>query len=250
MTDIASVLVDKDSIPSPIGATGLGGSDNGSKTLLELVSCQNPVALHQEISRQQSLLSQQRAKAENLKRLGIAWHNIAVTETAGAAKHAQGWLQQASRAAPSDYEAMAFLGSANTMVARDAWNPATKARLVNRGVQLLDRAVRMAPNNVSVRIARMMNSLALPAFLGRGAKVREDLLQLNGPLAEQIPHPVLAAELSFRLGELMQHEGRTKRALDLFQQARAQAPDSHWAQRAAHNCRSLTEHKDATGRIG
>ena len=145
---------------------------------------------------------------------------------------------------------MAFLGSANTMVARDAWNPATKARLVNQGVQLLDRAVRMAPNNFSVRIVRMTNSLALPAFLGRGAKVREDLLQLSGPLAEQIPHPVLAAELSYRLGELMQHEGRTKRALDLVQQALAQAPDSDWAKRAARSCRSLTEHKGGTGRIG
>ncbi len=177
----------------------------------------------------------------------MLWHNLAVNETTGC----QACSELVAAGIPSRIQRLrdhGFSRFGKHLVARDAWNPATKARLVNQGIQLLDRAVRMAPNNVSVRIVRMTNSLALPAFFGRGSTVREDLRQLSGPLAEQIPH-LLAAELSYRLGELMQREGRTKRALDLFQQARAQAPDSDWAKQAARHCRSLTEHKDRTGAI-
>lgn len=201
-------------------------------SLLELASLQDQRLLHEEIRRQSALLSSQRGGPMALKRIGIAWHNLAIASVNRASTQADNHLRRAQRVAPSDPEIMAFLGSSQTMVARDAWNPATKALQLNQGLKLIDRAIREAPENVIVRMVRMTNSLSLPAFVGRAPKAREDLLQLQALFERTPPHPQLAAEVSFRLGELLRQQGQRKRALELFEQALECSPDSIWGVRA------------------
>lgn len=201
-------------------------------SLLELVSLQDQRLLRQEIMRQNGLPLPQRAGPLALKRIGIAWHNLAIASVNKASTQAESHLRRAYRVAPSDPEVMAFLGSSKTMVARDAWNPATKALQLNQGLTLIDRAIQQAPDNVIVRMVRMTNSLSLPSFVGRASKAREDLLRLQALFERVPPHPQLAAEVSYRLGELLRQQGQRERARELFDQALACSPDSIWGQRA------------------
>ncbi|KAA6185996.1 hypothetical protein F2Q65_06405 [Thiohalocapsa marina] len=202
-------------------------------TLLELASTQDAVALRREIARHQSLPPRQSGEPPILKRLGIAWHNLATDPATKASARAEGYLHRARKADPADHEVTAFLGSAQTLVARDAWNPATKALQLNSGLALMDKAVRLAPDNVVVRMVRMTNSLSLPAFMGRAPKAREDLLRLHACFASQPPHPALAAEVCCRLADLLQQEGRREQAQALYVQVLELAPDSVWGRRAA-----------------
>jgi tetratricopeptide (TPR) repeat protein len=173
------------------------------------------------------------SEPERLKRLGIAWHNLAVSGTRGASSEAEELLQAAAQAAPDDMEILAYLGSAQTMVARDAWNVVTKVSRVNKGVALLDKAVRGAPQNVVVRMVRANNSIDLPGFFGRRERALEDLGFLHERFAELTMAPNTAAEVSLKLGELVLEDGDSERARALFEEAQRLAPGSVWAEQAA-----------------
>lgn len=201
-------------------------------TLPELATTHDPVVLRAEIARLDSASPPQSGEAERLKRLGMAWHNLAALKIDGASAEAQKWLKEASAAAPTDAQVMAYLGSAQTMIARDSWNVITKVSEVNKGIALIDKAVRQAPDDITVRMVRMTNSLSLPGFFGRAPKAREDLVYLHGVLAKQTLLPVASAEICYRLGDIVQGEGDQQQATKLFDEARRYAPDSEWGKLA------------------
>jgi tetratricopeptide (TPR) repeat protein len=188
--------------------------------------------LRAEIARLDSASAQPPGDAERLKRLGIAWHNLAVLKVDGASAVAQKWLKEASAAAPTDAQVMVYLGSAQTMIARDSWNVMTKMSEVNKGTALIDKAVRLAPDDITVRMVRMTNGLALPGFFGRAPKAREDLVYLHGLLAKQTLLPATSAEICYRLGDIVQGEGDKQQATTFFEEARRYAPDSEWGKLA------------------
>ncbi len=74
---------------------------------------------------------------------------------------------------PENMEALVFFGSASTLKARDV-GIFQRMRWVRQGVEAMDRAFETAPNNISVRIVRAVNSYQLPAFLGRRKVADED----------------------------------------------------------------------------
>ena len=82
----------------------------------------------------------------------------------------------------------AYLGSAYTLRARDAWSPLNATRYANRGIRILDEAVELAPDNFTVRAVRAFNNLALPAMFGRRDRALEDMTVLVA-LYEKQPTP-------------------------------------------------------------
>nr|VFJ42610.1 MAG: hypothetical protein BECKDK2373B_GA0170837_100234 [Candidatus Kentron sp. DK] len=168
-------------------------------------------------------------KAERLKRLGIAWHNLASLEVSGASSEADRWLKQALDASPTDYEVMAYYGSARTMVARDSWNVVTKVISVNKGVSLIDKAVRKAPENIIVRLVRANNSLALPKMFKRRPKAKEDFSFLHERLDTLDISAETRAEICFKLGKIREEDGDSAGAKELYEQARSISPDGKWA---------------------
>lgn len=172
-------------------------------------------------------------KAERLKRLGIVWHNLSVLKVSGASKQADKWLKKALDITPADHEVMAYYGSARTMVARDSWNVLTKMSVANKGIALIEKAIRKAPDNVAVRMVRANNSLALPGFFDRRSKARLDFSLLHGRLDKlDLSHDV-KAEICFKLGQILEEDGDQGRARFLYEQARTLSPDGQWAQRAS-----------------
>lgn len=110
---------------------------------------------------------------------GIAFHQQAVDGVKGAAERASMVLEQYLKEKPNDARARAYLGSAYAMQARDASAVANKLRYVNKGLDRLDHAVELAPNDFVVRLIRANVQNSLPALFGREEKAVEDMLLLD-----------------------------------------------------------------------
>nr|VFK27561.1 MAG: hypothetical protein BECKMB1821G_GA0114241_102847 [Candidatus Kentron sp. MB]VFK32109.1 MAG: hypothetical protein BECKMB1821I_GA0114274_102946 [Candidatus Kentron sp. MB]VFK75639.1 MAG: hypothetical protein BECKMB1821H_GA0114242_10282 [Candidatus Kentron sp. MB] len=207
------------------------GADNGPLPIEVLSGNMDRQTLETEIARVEAA-GESIVDAERLKRLGIAWHNLSVIEVDGASVQADKWLKKARDAAPKDYEIMAYYGSARTMVARDSWNVLTKMGTANKGIAIIDKAIRAAPNNVTVRMVRANNSLALPEMFSRRPKAREDFGFLHKRLDKLDIPSETKAEICFKLGEILDEDGQREKARALYEEARAFSPDGEWAKQA------------------
>lgn len=186
-------------------------------------------ALQQLIEQEEQ---QKVASPEQLKRLGIAWHNLAVLEQSGAAKKAFALLSKLYETTPKDNEVLAYLGSAKTMVTRDSWNVMTKISEVNKGIALLDKAVANEKDNFVIRIVRINNSLALPSFLSQENKAKQDLIYLVALFKRVNAPPDVLGEVYYKLGQLLAKEGDSTQSAFYFKQTIQTAPQTDWAKLA------------------
>ncbi len=138
----------------------------------------NDEQLSEKIVALRKSLAQNPESRTTLKTLGIACHFKAKNQTKIFAPQAVEYLQSAYELDKKDYVTMCYLGSAISRMATTTWNPIKKMSYVNKGTGLMDKAVRKAPDNVDVRMARGKTSLAMPAFLGRGDLARVDFEHL------------------------------------------------------------------------
>lgn len=129
----------------------------------------------------QQLLDQNPSDYESLQGLGIVYHNMAIQDSKAYGQKAAQYLEQAYQKKPDDHVVLCYLGSAYTLLAKDAWNPVSKAYYLNKGVEYMDKAVRKAPDNITVRLIRANNSKALSSkFLSQRSIAYEDFEHLAG----------------------------------------------------------------------
>lgn len=84
----------------------------------------------------------------------------------------------------------AYRGSFQARMAEFSYNPYTKWSCFNEGRDLIEAAVRQAPNNPEVRFIRLSVQLKAPSFLGYNSDIQSDLRTvtdalLNGWLADE-----------------------------------------------------------------
>ncbi len=113
-----------------------------------------------------------------IKSLGIACHTKAREDAKKFAPKAVEFLSKAHEINKNDKETMCYLGSATTMMAKTTWNPFKKTSYVDKGIALMDKAVELDPDNVSVRMTRAMNSIRLPSMFNRRDIAVEDFEHL------------------------------------------------------------------------
>jgi len=82
-----------------------------------------------------------------------------------------------------DPRLLAYAGSADLLAARRATAPWTKWNRANEGLELLDRAVILAPDDPEIRFLRGASTLRLPGFFERGDVARRDLERARDELA-------------------------------------------------------------------
>lgn len=171
--------------------------------------------------------------AAALKTLGVAYHNLASLKVDGTAADAVATLTKAVDLLPDDAEALAYLGSAYTMSARDSWNVVDKVKNVNKGIALLDKALRKDGDNIRLRILRANNALALPGMFERKPVAKEDFAFVASRFeASGRSDPVLLSEIYFKLAGLYGEEGDAAKRSAYLTKARETAPASPWAQKA------------------
>lgn len=131
--------------------------------------------LQQEKLRIKELIQQNEMKLKEtaeditiLKKLGLLYHDLGALGEKSVAKKATEYLEKYQKmVSKQDYEVMAYLGSCYTILGRDESIPFLKLLHVKNGCQLIDKAIKEAPQNVTVRMVRIGNSLELPPFFNR-----------------------------------------------------------------------------------
>lgn len=169
---------------------------------------------------------------QSLTRAGLAAHQEAKEHVAGAALRAVALLEQAHSRAPGDAQVLAYLGSASTMAGRDGTSVFEKLRRTNQGIALLDEAVRLAPDDLRVRLIRAGVAYELPAMFHRRDVAFGDYQRaVSAGIGRDLPAAV-QAEIFYKLGVLLSERKDSASASSYFQRAIATAPESTWAGRA------------------
>lgn len=177
--------------------------------------------LSARISESKEILEQNCDDYESIKCLGIAYHIKAQKDPKKFVKKAVEALSRAHEMNKEDYEVLCYLGSATTMRAKTTWNLIKKRSYANKGITMMDKSVRRAPDNVSVRMTRAYNSKNLPGFLGRGDIALEDFEYL-AKMIEKDPntYKAIKREVYENLAELYQKQGEGEKAEEYMQLAK------------------------------
>jgi len=139
-------------------------------------------------------------------------------------------LERTLAADPDNARALAWLGSALTLRARDLGIGPAKLETLKRGGALLDQAV-AASEDPEVRLVRAINSAKLPAVFGRRKIAREDfalLLARARDRARPLPVP-LAQGIFLHAGAFLKSDGNRAEAERAWNDGIALAPRSDLA---------------------
>jgi tetratricopeptide (TPR) repeat protein len=193
----------------------------GQINLIELYNLTDKNRLKEIIVQTEKVLKNNSSDKEALKIFGIAYHNLAILEVKDASETSERYLEKATQLSPDDYEIIAYLGSAKTMVARDSWNFFTKVQNVNKGINIIDRAVSKSPDNITVRMVRAKNSLSLPKSFNRKNIAMKDLLHIEKLLESSKGYePDFASEVFYHIAMLYKDEGNKDLAKKYFEKAK------------------------------
>lgn len=163
---------------------------------------------------------------DKFKLLGIAYHNLGILEVRDAPDKAVENLEKAKQLSTDDYEILAYLGSAKTMIARDSWNVVTKISSTNKGINLMDQAIKKAPDNIAVRMVRAYNSLALPEFFNRRHIAKIDFLHIERLIKETELNLNIETkvEVFYQIGLIYKSEGNISLAKEYFKKVIEMGP--------------------------
>ena len=149
-----------------------------------------------------------------LREQAIALHYRAVEGEEDSAEQAVAQLERYLKRFADDVEARAYLGSAYTMMARDASSVVNKTRYANRGLRHLDRALDAGAGNFTVRMIRANVNSSLPKMFERGGAALDDMLALD-EIYRLAPFPRMAREM-----------------IRIYEELQRRAPDAGpWAER-------------------
>jgi tetratricopeptide (TPR) repeat protein len=182
------------------------------------------------LSEAKSILSQHPRDVAQLKKAGIASHQLAVLKTDGASAEAVTFLQEVIELTAHDAEALAYLGSAHTMLARDKTSVITKLTAVNKGLSLLDKAVLQESRSIRIRRIRAGATYNLPAMFKRRQTAFDDYLFVaKAAEKSKTQNKESLAEVYFKLGVLLKESDDQVSASEYFSKAQRIAPASFWA---------------------
>jgi tetratricopeptide (TPR) repeat protein len=170
-------------------------------------------ALKARATELQQRLDQNPSDYDALKNLGIVYYAAALKDSKAYAKKAIQYLDQAYQKKAEDAEVLCYLGTTYTLLAKDASDLASITSNTSKGIGFIDKAVRMDPDNISVRLIRANNSKNLPKFLNRRPVAYEDFEYLSG-LFEKKPgvSPWLKAYVYQNLVALYKEDGEPVKA--------------------------------------
>ncbi len=175
-----------------------------------------------------------------LLNLGIAYHNQGVAGNEEAVEKGFVCLDTVLTLDPTNAVALSYRGSLWTLRGRDSWWPFTKLNNVDKGIDEMDKAVDLAPDNVSVRLTRGINSVHLPSMFKRLGTAMKDLTyMLNHPAFAQFDTG-LQSTIYYWAGVAYKQDNQREKAKGLLQKAIEVAPESDNAQNAKQELKDLS----------
>jgi tetratricopeptide (TPR) repeat protein len=141
---------------------------------------------------------------------------------------------------PSNALAWAYRGSLWTLRGRDASDPMTKMGDVDKGTDEMDKAVDLAPDNITVRITRGVNSLHLPPMFKRLGTALKDFTYLLGHPGFSKFDTNLQSNIYCWAGIAYKQDNQREKAKELLQKAISVAPQSDSARNAEQELKGLS----------
>ncbi len=182
-----------------------------------------------------SLQEQLKADPQNVEvlvNLAIVYHDQGIAGDKKAVGKSEKLLNQALELEKENSLALAYLGSVYTLKGRDALLPWNKMSNVETGVDKLDKAVDMTPDDLMVRIVRATNSMNLPSMFHRLQYSLKDFNYIihsnkfqHWPLQEQ-------SMVHYNFGLALEKDKNEQEAIKRFELAMQIAPESSWAEKA------------------
>jgi len=175
-----------------------------------------------------------------LLNLGIAYHNQAAAGNEEAVEKGFGCFDTLLAMDATNAVALVYRGSLWTMRGRDAWWPFTKMSDVDKGIDEMDKAVDLDPDNVTVRLTRAINSVHLPSMFKRLGTALKDLTYLlNHPGFSKF-QAGLQSTIYYWAGFAYKQDNQREKAKALLQKAIDVAPDSDTVRNARRELKDLS----------
>ena len=194
------------------GIVGCAGKSANTRSFAEL-----------KIASTQPSFKQQLTEAKDL-------FYLAVTGDQQALPKAQKILEELGGGESPDAEVIAYTGAADLLQANRSDSVWEKMRLAREGLDLQDKAVKEAPDNLEVRFLRGVTDYQLPDFLGRHEIGVQDLAAVahvaeDAARAGRLDKRAAAAALVYH-GKALEAKYKIPEAIDAWQTAVRISPDS------------------------
>ena len=163
-----------------------------------------------------------------LLNLGILYHNAGSAGDEDAVERGEELLEKLVELEPENPDVHCWYGSVLTLVGRDAWLPFNKTRYVNKGTKEMDVAVKLAPDNVNIRMVRANNSLALPSFFNRidTAIVDFEHLITMAEKNQKMFDNDFQSRIHLKLGYAYKKKGKLDKARESWKKSTELSPES------------------------
>jgi tetratricopeptide (TPR) repeat protein len=173
-------------------------------------------------------------------KLAITYHNmVREKENDDASERAAALFNNILKMDPNHTETMVYYGSLLTLKGRDAFFPWKKMSYVEDGCDLMDKAVKLEPENVSLRIRRAMNNINLPDMFERERYYLEDFQFIRNHPAFSNFNPGLKQQILFNSARAFEKNRQPDKSRELYQQVIEIDKDSKLALQAAKNINEL-----------
>ena len=192
-----------------------------------------PTPFERRLAELQKELADDPANVQLLMKAADLCHDDGGNDNADAVKWAEKYYREVLRLQPGHALALAKLGSTYTMKARDTFWPLTRLSLVKEGNRMMDEAVRKAPDDVSVRLARAENNRHMPGWLGREKIVQSDYAWLWAQVGQR-PEAFLPPDrqdVALQYGRLLAKSKQAAAAREVWQKGEALDPSTPEAEK-------------------
>ncbi len=188
----------------------------------------------------EGILKQKPNDVETLTKLGELYHDQGVAGNDDAVEKGFTCFDKVLELDPSNAVALAYRGSLWTLRARDAWWPFTKMKDVDKGVDEMDKAVDLAPDNIPVRLVRGINSIHLPSMFRRLPIALKDFDYMLNDARFVRFNPHLQSTIFCWAGIAYHNDGQTTKAKELLQKAISADPNSETARKAEDELKKIS----------
>ena len=135
--------------------------------------------------------------------------------------------------------ALVYRGSLWTMRGRDASDPFEKMKDVENGIDDMNKAVELAPDDISVRLVRGINSIQLPTFFNRlSTAIKDFSFLVEDPRLSHLDVQ-LQATIYCWAGVAYKRDSQRIKAKELLEKAFSLSPNSGIAQKAEQELADL-----------
>ncbi len=147
---------------------------------------------------------------------------------------------------------LAYLGSAYTLKARDAWMPWSRLSNAEKGLDMIDKALSMLKPghddqrirgsivSTETRLVAINTFLQVPEFLNRGQAAKELLVEAFDSPVFGVSAPEVKGRLFMQAAEIARREEQWDQAVKYLKQARPLVPPGRYQQLVTQQLREVT----------